>query len=136
MALLKVFKSNIPSINYIFPWGTVAAFQFGVYRTEVEKEVEHLNAEVALKHPHIYIDDAEKEIDSAMVDPIHALRAKIIAEYEASRARAENPDQDLGQSDQSAVKPSNSRDVAVAMAGGSGAPALMPSLIEAAKKKA
>jgi hypothetical protein len=122
MALLKVFKSNIPSINYIFPWGKVAAFQFGVYRTDLEDEVKHLEAEVKLNHPHIFIDEAEREIDSAMVDPIHALRAKIIAEYEASRARAENPDQDMGASDQSPVKPSNSRDVAVAMAGGSGAP--------------
>ena len=135
MALLKVFKSNIPSINYIFPWGTVAAFQFGTYRTDMEKEIEHLEAEVKLNHPHIYIDETEREIDSAMVDPIHALRAKIIAEYEASRARAENPDQDLGKSDQSAVKPSNSRDVAVAMAGGSGAPAMFAAL-DSAKKKA
>ena len=120
MAILTVFKSNIQSINYIFPWGTTAAFQFGTYRTEDVREIDHLSAEVKLKHPHIYIDDEEKTIDSALVDPVAALRARIIAEYEASRAVAEDPARDMGASDQSAVKPSNSRDVAVAMAGGSG----------------
>ena len=130
MTILRVFKSAIPSINYIFPSGKVAAFQFGVYRTDIKDEIEHLENEIRLGHPQIFIDEAEREIDSELVDPIHALRAKIIAEYVAQQEAASNPDNDMGKSDQSAVKPANSRDIAAAAAGGSGA-----SLMAAIAKK-
>lgn len=127
MTMLRVFKSNIPSINYIFPWGTVAAFQQGYYRTDIEREISHLEEEVKLKHPHILIDANEFEVDSTLVDPMNALRAKIIADYLNTQEKANNPDNDMGNSDQSPVRPSNSRDVAVAAAGGSGV-SLMPGI--------
>lgn len=136
MSMLRVFKSNIPSINYIFPWGTVAAFQQGYYRTDDEREVEHLNAEVKLRHPHIFVDENEREVDSKLVDPMEALKAKIIADFLVAQEKANDPSNDMGSSDQSAVKPANSRDVAVAMAGGSGGPTLIPGLLAAAKHKA
>lgn len=120
MTTLRVFKSTFPSINYIFKNGKAAIFQQGVFRTDVEWEIKELEAEVAASHPHIFIDENEREIDSEMVDPMNALRAKIIADYIAQQAAATNPANDMGNSDQSPVKPSNSRDVAVAAAGGDG----------------
>ena len=120
MTMLRVFKSTIPSINYIFKNGKPAIFQHGVFRTNVEWEIKELEQEIAAGHPHIYIDDKEREIDSEMVDPMNALRSRIIEEFLASQKRALDPTNDMGTSDQSPVKPANSADVAAAAAGGDG----------------
>lgn len=120
MSTLRVFKSTIPSINYIFKNGKPAIFQVGVFRTDIEWEIKELEAEIAAGHPHIYIDEKEREIDSEMVDPMNALRAKIIAEFLEQQKKATDPNNDMGTSDQSPVKPANSTDVAAAAAGGDG----------------
>ena len=121
MATLSVFKSTIPSVTYIFGDGTPAIFVNGVYRTDVQKRIDALQSEIDQGHPHIYIDPKEREIDSELVDPINALRAKIIAEYKAQEAAAVALSNDRGTSDQSGPMPANSLDVASAAAGGSGA---------------
>lgn len=118
--ILRVFKCTIPSCNFIFSNGKPAIFVQGVYRTAVDWEIAELEKEVASGHPHVYIDAKEREIDSEMVDPMNALRAKIIAEYKATMEAATNPDNDMGKSAQGAVIPANSRDVAPAAAGGAG----------------
>jgi len=118
MATLRVFKSTIPSCNYIFQKGKSAAFVNGTYRTANEAEIAELEAEISLGHPNIYIDAAEREIDSELVDPIAALRHKIIADYEAQKAANTNPDRDLGNYTAGAVVPASSRDVAAATANG------------------
>jgi len=122
MALLHVFKNSIPSCNYIFGSpeiaGKVAVFVSGVYRTDVTAEIEELQKEVALGHPHIYVDSNETTIDSVYLDPMVALREKIISEYLAAQTQAVDPTNDRGSSDQAAVKPANTQDIAVAAAGG------------------
>lgn len=120
MATLRVFKATLPSINYIFKNGKPAIFVQGVYTTDVPFEIEEFEAEIAARHPHIFIDSAMREIDSAAVDPIAALREKIIAEYKATMANATSLDNDRGSSAQGALKPASSVDVAAATAGGSG----------------
>ena len=120
MTTLRVFKSTIPSVNFIFANGKPAIFQQGVYRTDVEWEIAELEKEVLAKHPHIFIDEKEREIDSEMVDPMNALRAKIISDYLAAQEKATNPMNDMGTTTQEPLKPASSRDVAVAAAGGEG----------------
>ena len=121
MSTLRVFKATLPSVNYIFKNGKPAIFVNGMYTTDVPFEIEELDAEIATRHPHIFIDESMREIDSAKVDPIAALREKIIAEYKATMEAATAQDNDLGTSTQGALKPASSVDIAAASAGGSGA---------------
>ena len=87
------FKCNIPSSRFVFKSGKVAHFNCGIYNTESQKEIDELNAEVAEGHPHI---TAAGEITAEQLDPMSALRAKIIEEYKASAERANNPNNDMG----------------------------------------
>jgi hypothetical protein len=118
--MLSVFKATLPSVNYIFKNGKPAIFVSGRYTTSVEAEIKELNEEVAAGHPHISIDPNEREISSELVDPIAALRHKIIAEYKATELSATNPSNDMGQSIQGALIPGNTTNIAEAAAGGNG----------------
>jgi hypothetical protein len=91
-----------------------------VYTTDVPFEIEELDAEIATRHPHIFIDESMREIDSAKVDPIAALREKIIAEYKATMAAATDIGNDRGNVTQEPLKPSSTLDIMEAAAGGSG----------------
>lgn len=117
MTTLNVFKSTLPSVNYIFSNGKPAIFVNGVYRTDIQAEIEALKYEIAQKHPHIYVDPTEETIESDMVDPMNALRAKIIAEYKASMAQATDPSRDMGSSEHGKLMPGNSSDIAEATVG-------------------
>ena len=121
MTTLSVFKATIPSINFIFSNGKPAIFVSGVYRTEVDWEIKELQKEISSGHPHIYIDPQETTIESDMVDPMNALRAKIIAEYVAKeKAAAGDTSRDMGISIQQPIKPANTLDISDAAMGGSG----------------
>ena len=121
MTTLTVFKSSLPSINYIFKNGKPAIFINGAFRTDVDWEIGELTNEVKLGHPHIYIDKNEVTVDSAMLDPMAQLRARIIAEEaEKIRAAAGNPDRDMGTSEQQKLNVGTTRDIAEAAVGGSG----------------
>lgn len=121
MATFKVFKSRIPSCNYVFAKGKAAAFVSGRYVTGSAEEIAELEQEILSGHPHLYVDPADAETDSTVQDPLSALREKIISEYLAAQAIATDPSRDMGKSDQGPVKASNTRDIAVAAAGGNGA---------------
>jgi hypothetical protein len=121
MAILKLYKSTIPSINFILGNGKPCIFVNGRFATDIESEISALDYEIKLGHPHIRVDDAEPTIDSDMVDPMEVLRAKMRAEIIAEMAAATNPDNDMGTSTPGVLKPANSTDVAPAVAGGSGA---------------
>lgn len=96
--LLHVFKSNIPSSQYIFKSGKYAHFVDGKYFTDIESEIAELEAEIAGRHPHIYKDNGELTIVAEDRDPMVALRKKIIAEHEAQKAAIERGDKDFGNS--------------------------------------
>jgi hypothetical protein len=131
MTTLHIFKSTLPSVNYIFGNGKPAVFQQGRYLTDQEEEVATLQYEIKKGHPHIFQDPAELTVESDMLDPMVALKAKVreqvLAELAEEAARAIDPKRDMGTSNQSQVKPASTKDIAVAAAGGSGA-ALVSSL--------
>lgn len=122
MSTLHVYKCHLQSVNVVLPSGKFCVFVNGVYRTDDEGEIAFFDREVAMKHPHIYIDPLEKEVDSELVDPMAMLRHKIIEEYKAAQlAAAGDPDRDMGSSDQNMkLNIGNTRDIAEAAAGGSG----------------
>lgn len=129
MSTLRVYKATMPSVNYIMPNGKPLIFQQGVFYTDNENEIAHLDYEIKQGHPHIFVDPELKEIQSEDLNPVVAMqkqvlgrmtREELLAALAAKEAEVINPENDLGSSDQSAVKPASSRDVAAAAAGGSG----------------
>jgi hypothetical protein len=116
----KLYKSRIPSVNYLFRNGKPAIFVNGRFSTAVPAEIEELDHEVALGHPTIYVDAAEATIDVSKT-PYEAIREKIIAEYLAAQAAATDPGNDMGNYEAGKVNPASSMDVAAAALGGSGA---------------
>lgn len=77
------FYNAIKSCNFIFKDGTVAAFINGAYRTEDETEIAELRAEIAKRNMYL---SGGVELTQEQLDPLSAMRAKIIAEYLASEA--------------------------------------------------
>lgn len=115
---LHVYKNRIPSCHYVFRDGSQATFVNGEFKTANPYEIEQLDKEVRMNHPHIYIDKTVPAVVSAKAeaDPMAALRAKIRAEI-----LAESAPQDMGSNrpqDGSALKPSSTADIATAVAGG------------------
>lgn len=93
MSISKVFKSIIPSMNYTFKDGTTVAFiggkmvlDAGHYAEEMMEEVVNVGQHKS-KHPHIYVDENEQEIDSEALSPIEGLR-KQIREEETAKLKA------------------------------------------------
>lgn len=95
-----LFKSAVQSCKYIFKDGSTAIFVRGRYATDDADKIAELKAEVKAKHPTIYIDPKEAVTSAVHQDPIAALRAKIIAEYEAEQAAKKGTD--FGSTDNSA----------------------------------
>ena len=121
MAIKKVFKVSLPSVNYVFRNGKPASFVGGKYLTDIPDEIAELEDEISKGHPLIFVDPNELEMDEKYLDPMVGLREKIIAEFLENQAKANDPTNDMGTSTQGSVIPANSQDVAVAAAGGSGA---------------
>lgn len=100
MAIKKVFKCRIPSSKYLFSNGKEANFIGGKYMTDVEAEISALEGEIKIGHPHIYVDAAEKEIDTEQMDPIEQIKKKAIAEYLAAQAQAVKTTNNMGNTEQ------------------------------------
>lgn len=136
---LHVYHNRLPSCHYVFKDGSQGTFVAGVYKTANPYEVEQLDKEVRLKHPHIYVDKTKPAVISAKLDadPMAALREKIRAEI-----LAESAPKDMGANrvmDGNSLKPASTADVAVATAGGvngSASNALPASLVAALNKSA
>jgi len=118
--IAKVFKATLPSVNYIFRNGKPAIFINSRFATAIQTEIDELEAEIAAGHPHLFIDEAEKTIDAKLIQPMEALREKLRAEIMAEMAKAVDPTNDMGTSEQGPLKPANSQDIATAAEGGSG----------------
>lgn len=130
MAMLRVFKSSMQSMRYIFASvpGREAAFAMGRYCTQDPKEIEELEHEISLHHPHIYIDPENMEIDEILLDPIQAFKAQVEAEIRAKIAAENNPDRDMGNTEAQKLTPQGTNDIQKAAAGstsGVGLPQLL-----------
>ncbi len=99
MTIKKIFKSQMPSCNYVFRNGVVAHFINGKYATDQETEIAEITAEITARHPHLYVDANESEIDSEALSPMEIIKQKAVAEYIANMAAATNPANDRGTSE-------------------------------------
>jgi hypothetical protein len=101
--MVNLYLSTFPSCRYIYKDGTEAVFVNGKYATGEQNRIEELDAEVAARHPYIFTDKDKLQIDEKELDPMEALKKKIIAEAIASGEVVSSS----SSSDQSPVKPSS-----------------------------
>jgi len=88
----KLFKSHIPSVQYIFTNGKIAHFKEGRYATRIQSEIEELTTTCEAGHPTFYIDNTEAETDKEFLDPMSELRARFFKEFqEAAAGKVVNP---------------------------------------------
>lgn len=96
--VLKLFKSAMPSCQYIMPNGKYLYFVKGKFATDDPDEIAELEKAIKARHPHIFIDSKESEITATkLMDPLAEIKAKAIAEYLAQQAAGK----DFGKSDTS-----------------------------------
>lgn len=106
--IVNLFFCHIPSSRYVFPDGTEAAFIAGRYATDDEDKIAHLNYEISKGHQHIFTDPEKLQCDEAELDPMEALKKKIIEDYVAQQAANALTE---STSIQSALKPSSSAEL-------------------------
>lgn len=81
MSIKKVFKSYIPSVNYVTQRGRTCSFVEGRYETDVPEEIAELNSVCESKsNPHLYIDINEVEIDTTVQERLQAASQKAVLE--------------------------------------------------------
>lgn len=112
-----VFRSVMPSCQYVFRSGKVAPFINHEYATSMPQEIAELNYEIEMGHPHIKVSPQGATKSTIKVDPLEEVRAKAIAEYIANQAKANDINNDRGTSEQGKLNVSNSTSVAAGMAG-------------------
>jgi hypothetical protein len=111
--VVKLFKTRIPNIGYIFRSGKRAPFLNSRYSTDIPSEIAELEEEISLGHPHIYIDEAELTLDT--VEPMEVLRKKFYAEFEAQQKRALDKDNDAGYTEANKIVVATTRSIAEAV---------------------
>lgn len=112
----RVFHSNIPSMGYVFKAGKRASFINGKYITDIQYEIDELDAEIAMGHPMIYIKADEPPVE--LIEPMEALRAKFVKEYVEQQAKNTLKSNDVGTSTQGKLNPASSTDIQEGMASG------------------
>lgn len=123
--LVHVFLSTIPYVKMVRPDGKELAFRDGKYITDDAGDIAHITSEINAGHPHIKLPEEESQrvVESGMLDPMNALRARMEQEIRAQIA-AENAAGDvnkpMGETKQEPLKPASSVDIAQAALGGSG----------------
>lgn len=102
MTISAIFKSALPSFSYHYKNGMTAVFINGKYVTADEALIAEMAAEVGAvgkgksRHPYIYVDEDECEIDSEALSPIQIIklqakeeaRAELLAEAAARETAA------------------------------------------------
>ncbi len=82
MAIKKKFKSRLGSTKFIFKNGKAANFvPPGEFLTDVESEIEELNAEITGGNVYLYIDSLDSEVDTNALSPLEELKRKAVAEF-------------------------------------------------------
>lgn len=82
----KQYFCTRPKLGIIMPNGKRIAFVAGYYVTSDEEEIKFLDGEVKLKHPMIYVKAGQEVVTKEQLDPLNAIKEKIIKEHEAAKA--------------------------------------------------
>lgn len=108
MSQVNLFFSRMPSCRYVFPDGSEAAFIAGRYATSEGDKIQHLDSEISKGHQYIFRDPLQLACDESDLDPMEAMKKKIISEYleqQAAQALTSST------SEQAPLKPASSADL-------------------------
>ena len=72
------YHNSLGSCKFIFKDGTEAPFTGGHYFTDDPDKIRELDNEVRLGHPHIYIDQSARTVNTAIVDPLDEVRRQAV----------------------------------------------------------
>ena len=103
-AVHKAFKSTTPFIQMILPNGEVCQFINHLYHTDNEETTRLLMNEIGTvgktksRHPFIYVDEDQTEVDPEALTPMAILEKTIRAKILADMAAAEQTNNDRGNS--------------------------------------
>lgn len=116
-----LFLNSLGNCRYTFSNGKDAVFLNGEYATDNYNEIRELRMEVENGHPHIYVDKTRETVDANKLDPMEALKERIIAEHEAKKLhmRMGGSTVEDSHSIQSQVVTANTKTVGEAMSGSS-----------------
>lgn len=129
------FHMSKDSVRFVFKSGKIAVFDGGIYRTTSEAESKELKEEIISGIGAIWQVAGHEIVDSDDIDPVAVFKRKIIAEYEAEKARSLNNGESF--SDTRVAKPYGSGAVGVSgAASNSGAAGVVPGSISVGGKKA
>lgn len=53
----------------------------GEYLTDVKEEIDELNDEIRLGHPHLFKDTKREVVDIKFIDPVEAIKKRAVEEY-------------------------------------------------------
>jgi len=120
-----LFKSPLQSWVFILPNGKRLNFIKGICITSDPKEIAHLNMEIDLGHPSMYVDPNEITVSLDRTDPVAALkgrmRLEVLKELQAEMAAATDPNNDMGNSDPGKFTPASTSSIAAVTANGDAA---------------
>lgn len=85
---LHQFFMSKDSCRYVFKNGKIAVFEGGVYRTTIDQEADELKEQIDLGIGAIWQESGQEVVDSDDIDPVAVFKRKVIAEYEAEKARS------------------------------------------------
>jgi hypothetical protein len=106
--IVTLFFSHTPSMRIAFPDGSEASFIGSRYATDDADKIALLKSEIAKGIPSIYQKPDMMEIDEKELDPMEALKRKIIAD---AIAAGEIQALTTSTSQQSPLKPASSSDL-------------------------
>lgn len=112
MAIQKIFKATVPTLRFYCKDGFPVVFMLGKFTTDNKKVEDELMEEVGdigrhkSKHPFIFVDENESEVDTEALSPAEQLklklkeeaRAEVLAEIAAANARAMNAAENVSSS--------------------------------------
>jgi hypothetical protein len=96
--VFHAFQNSLGYSRFTSAKGKDFHFLNGEFLTNIQAEIDELNAEVAAGHPHIYVNPDRVTVDTKYVDPLAELKAKAIEEYLANQAAALDKTNDRGSS--------------------------------------
>lgn len=132
----RLYKSTLKFNNVIFPNGHVAHFKGGMFVTDDPEQISYLDGQIAKNGfgGIIYIDPNARTITAEQANPMLALRNQFYREFQAEKAEQQNPDNDMGTSEQGRLKPASTTDIAPVALGGDGAATLRAAVVNRASR--
>lgn len=96
MAILKVFKSHIPSCSFFTSKGMQVPFIQGKFTTGNEEVIAELEQEIKSGHPHLYIDENEKEVDTEALSPLELIKQEAYEQAKRDLLKQMSENRDFG----------------------------------------